>query len=105
MVYLKSDVVHRVENVLVHDVDLHADLVAEGGHRVLQIGEIGGNIGNIDQHDHREEPGHDGEARSILTGQWIDEDLAHQANEYIDIDKLILTAKIYANALIRLTAE
>ena len=34
-----------------------------------------------------------------------DEDLAHQANEYIDIDKLILTAKIYANALIRLTAE
>ena len=34
-----------------------------------------------------------------------DEDLAHQANEYIDIDKLILTTKIYANALIRLAAE
>lgn len=33
-----------------------------------------------------------------------DEDLAHQANEYVDIDKMILTTKIYANALISLCA-
>ena len=34
-----------------------------------------------------------------------DEDLAHQANEYIDIDRMITAAKIYANALIRLAGE
>lgn len=34
-----------------------------------------------------------------------DEDLAHQANEYIDIDKMMTTMKIYANALIRLAGE
>lgn len=34
-----------------------------------------------------------------------DEDLAHQANEYVDLDKMILSAKIYANALLRLCAE
>ncbi len=34
-----------------------------------------------------------------------DEDLAHQANEYIYPDKMILAAKIYANALIRLCAQ
>ncbi|MCQ2457722.1 MAG: Sapep family Mn(2+)-dependent dipeptidase [Clostridia bacterium] len=34
-----------------------------------------------------------------------DVDLAHQANEYVEIDKMILTIKIYANALIRLIAE
>ena len=33
-----------------------------------------------------------------------DEDLAHQANEYIQLDKMILAAKIYANALLRLCA-
>ncbi len=31
-----------------------------------------------------------------------DEDLAHQANEYVEIPKMILAAKIYADALIRL---
>jgi len=34
-----------------------------------------------------------------------DEDLAHQAGEYADLDKLILATKIYANALVRLCAE
>lgn len=34
-----------------------------------------------------------------------DEDLAHQANEYVDLDKMMKTIKIYANALIRLTSE
>ena len=34
-----------------------------------------------------------------------DEDLAHQANEYADMDRLITAAKIYANALIRLAGE
>ncbi|MBR1685703.1 MAG: Sapep family Mn(2+)-dependent dipeptidase [Clostridia bacterium] len=33
-----------------------------------------------------------------------DEDLAHQANEYLILDKMILAAKIYANALLRLCA-
>lgn len=31
-----------------------------------------------------------------------DEDLAHQAGEYLEVEKLLLAAKIYANALIRL---
>ena len=31
-----------------------------------------------------------------------EEDLAHQANENISIDRMLLAAKIYANALIRL---
>ena len=34
-----------------------------------------------------------------------DEDLAHQANEYADMDRLVTAAKIYANALIRLAGE
>lgn len=34
-----------------------------------------------------------------------DEDLAHQANEYVEIPKMITAAKIYANALLRLCAE
>ena len=34
-----------------------------------------------------------------------DEDLAHQANEFVDLNKMILSAKIYANALLRLCAE
>ena len=34
-----------------------------------------------------------------------EEDLAHQADEFEEIDRLILAAKIYANALIRLAAE
>ena len=34
-----------------------------------------------------------------------EEDLAHQADEYEDIDRLMLAMKIYANALIRLAAE
>ena len=34
-----------------------------------------------------------------------EEDLAHQADEYETIDRLMLAAKIYANALIRLAAE
>ncbi|MBQ6174962.1 MAG: Sapep family Mn(2+)-dependent dipeptidase [Clostridia bacterium] len=34
-----------------------------------------------------------------------DEDLAHQANEYVEIAKMILAAKVYANALLRLCAE
>ncbi len=34
-----------------------------------------------------------------------DEDLAHQAGEYIDIDKLLLSAKIFAEALVRLAGE
>ena len=34
-----------------------------------------------------------------------EEDLAHQADEYEDIDRLMLATKIYANALIRLTGE
>ncbi len=34
-----------------------------------------------------------------------DEDLAHQANEYADVDRLVTAAKIYANALIRLAGE
>ena len=33
-----------------------------------------------------------------------DEDLAHQANEYVEIPKMLLAAKIYADALIRLCA-
>ncbi|MBR3495008.1 MAG: Sapep family Mn(2+)-dependent dipeptidase [Clostridia bacterium] len=31
-----------------------------------------------------------------------DEDLAHQANEYVELPKMILAAKIYANAMLRL---
>ena len=34
-----------------------------------------------------------------------EEDLAHQADEYENIDRLMLAMKIYANALIRLAAE
>ena len=34
-----------------------------------------------------------------------EEDLAHQADEYEEIDRLMLAVKIYANALIRLAAE
>ena len=34
-----------------------------------------------------------------------DEDLAHQANEYIEIDKMLLSAKIFANAMIRLAGK
>lgn len=34
-----------------------------------------------------------------------DEDLAHQANEYVEIPKMIKAAKVYANALLRLCAE
>ena len=34
-----------------------------------------------------------------------DEDVAHQANEYIYISKLMKSAKVYANALLRLCAE
>ena len=34
-----------------------------------------------------------------------EEDLAHQANEYEEIDRLMLAMKIYANALIRLAGE
>ncbi len=34
-----------------------------------------------------------------------DPDLAHQANEYIEIDKMMLATKIYADALLRLCAE
>ena len=34
-----------------------------------------------------------------------EEDLAHQADEYEDIDRLMLATKIYANALIRLAAN
>ena len=34
-----------------------------------------------------------------------EEDLAHQADEYEDIDRLMLAMKVYANALIRLAAE
>ena len=34
-----------------------------------------------------------------------DPDLAHQANEYIEIPKMILAAKIYASALLKLCAE
>lgn len=34
-----------------------------------------------------------------------EEELAHMANEYQNIDNLILAAKIYANALLRLAAE
>ena len=34
-----------------------------------------------------------------------DEDLAHQAGEYVSISKMMLTTKIYANALIRLAAK
>ena len=32
-------------------------------------------------------------------------DLAHQANEYADVPRLLTAAKIFANALIRLAAE
>ena len=34
-----------------------------------------------------------------------DPDLAHQANEYVNLNKMILAAKIYADALMRLCAE
>jgi len=34
-----------------------------------------------------------------------EEDLAHQADEYASVDRLMLAMKIYANALIRLVAE
>ena len=34
-----------------------------------------------------------------------EEDLAHQADEYETIDRLMLAMKIYANALIRLACE
>ena len=34
-----------------------------------------------------------------------EEDLAHQADEYEDMDRLMLAMKIYANAMIRLAAE
>ena len=34
-----------------------------------------------------------------------EEDLAHQADEYAEIDRLVLAAKIFANALVRLAGE
>lgn len=34
-----------------------------------------------------------------------EDDLAHQADEYAEIDRLVLAAKIYANALLRLAAR
>ena len=34
-----------------------------------------------------------------------EKDLAHQADEFADLDRLMLAAKIYANALIRLAGE
>ena len=34
-----------------------------------------------------------------------EEDLAHQADEYETIDRLMLAMKIYANALVRLAGE
>ena len=34
-----------------------------------------------------------------------DEDLAHQANEYVELPKMMKAIRIYANALLRLCAE
>lgn len=34
-----------------------------------------------------------------------DEDVAHQANEFVDLDRMMKAARIYANALLRLAAE
>ena len=34
-----------------------------------------------------------------------DPDLAHQADEYVSVDQMLIAAKIYANALLRLCAE
>ena len=34
-----------------------------------------------------------------------EEDLAHQADEYAETERLMLAMKIYANALIRLAAD
>ena len=34
-----------------------------------------------------------------------DEDLAHQAGEYVYLSKMMTATKIYANALLRLAAE
>ena len=67
-----------------------------------------------------EETGQQGEAMSTGGGTYAkvlkqgvafgalfpdEEDLAHQADEYAEIDRLMLAMKIFANALIRLAAE
>ena len=69
---------------------------------------------------YEEETGQKGEAMSTGGGTYAkvlkqgvafgalfpdEEDLAHQANEYEEIDRLMLAMKIYANALIRLAGE
>ena len=33
-----------------------------------------------------------------------DEDLAHQAGEYVDLPKMLLAAKVYASAMLKLCA-
>ena len=57
---LLSDVVHGVEDVLVHYVDLHADFFAESIQTVLQTGEIGVDVGDVKEHDHGEQILHNG---------------------------------------------
>ncbi len=34
-----------------------------------------------------------------------EEDLAHQADEFITVQRMLLAAKVYANALLRLAAD
>ncbi len=68
---------------------------------------------------YNEETGRKGEAQSTGGGTYAkvlergvafgaafpeDEDLAHQAGEYIDLNQMLLAMKIYANALLRLCA-
>jgi hypothetical protein len=60
MTVLRSDVVHGVEDVFVHDVNLHADLVTEFNERILEIGEFAGDFRNVHEHDHGEKVFHDG---------------------------------------------
>lgn len=52
---LGVDAVHRVENVLDLDVDLHADLFAEFAQIALDDVEFRGVVARLDRHDHREE--------------------------------------------------
>lgn len=69
---------------------------------------------------YREETGRDARAEATGGGTYAkvlkqgvafgaafpdDEDLAHQAGEYLSISKMLLAAKVYANALLRLCAE
>ena len=57
---LTLNMVHGVEDILMHDVNFHADFVTERIQCILKVGKIGGQVGNINQHDHGENILHNG---------------------------------------------